>query len=74
MEPMSPALQGEFLTTGPLGKVLLSVFFILVILSVCAVRAQHGFDLHFLNDEYGEGNGTPLQYSCLENPMDGGAW
>ena len=23
---------------------------------------------------YGEGNGTPLQYPCLENPMDGGAW
>ena len=22
----------------------------------------------------GEGNGTPLQYSCLENPMEGGAW
>ena len=22
----------------------------------------------------GEGNGTPLQYSCLENPMGGGAW
>ena len=22
----------------------------------------------------GEGNGTPLQYSCLEKPMDGGAW
>ena len=22
----------------------------------------------------GEGNGTPLQYSCLENPMDGGTW
>ena len=22
----------------------------------------------------GEGNGNPLQYSCLENPMDGGAW
>ena len=21
-----------------------------------------------------EGNGTPIQYSCLENPMDGGAW
>ena len=21
-----------------------------------------------------EGNGTPLQYTCLENPMDGGAW
>ena len=23
---------------------------------------------------FGEGNGIPLQYSCLENPMDGGAW
>ena len=22
----------------------------------------------------GEGTGSPLQYSCLENPMDGGAW
>ena len=27
--------------------------------------------LHF---SIGEGNGHPLQYSCLENPMDGGAW
>ena len=24
--------------------------------------------------QHGEGNGTPLQYSCLANPMDGGAW
>ena len=23
---------------------------------------------------FGEGNGNPLQYSCLDNPMDGGAW
>ena len=23
---------------------------------------------------FGEGNGTPLQHSCLENPMDGGVW
>ena len=28
-------------------------------------------DLEYID---GEGNGTPLQYSCLENPMDGGAW
>ena len=27
-----------------------------------------------LIDQSGEGNGTPFQYSCLENPMDGGAW
>ena len=26
------------------------------------------------SQQTGEGNGTPLQYSCLENPMDGGAW
>ena len=25
-------------------------------------------------ESIGEGDGTPLQYSCLENPMDGGAW
>ena len=30
--------------------------------------------LSYLVDiEFGEGDGTPLQYSCLENPMDGGA-
>ena len=28
----------------------------------------------YLKSSHGEGNGTPLQYSCLENPMDGGAW
>ena len=26
------------------------------------------------NDFVGEGSGNPLQYSCLANPMDGGAW
>ena len=35
---------------------------------------------HYFDDKgpssqsYGKGNGTPLQYSCLENPMDGRAW
>ena len=29
---------------------------------------------HFSLSYIGEGNGNPLQYSCLENPMDGGAW
>ena len=27
-----------------------------------------------LHSPFGEGDGTPLQYVCLENPMDGGAW
>ena len=29
---------------------------------------------YLLRYSIGEGNGTPLQYSCLENPMDRGAW
>ena len=32
-------------------------------------RCKYMHNIHF-----GESNGTPLQYSCLENPMDGGAW
>ena len=33
------------------------------------------FHLHEAPAEaHGEGNGNPLQYFCLENPMDGGAW
>ena len=27
-----------------------------------------------LKEGFKEGNGNPLQYSCLENPMGGGAW
>ena len=35
----------------------------------------HAFQqFNMTNTYYGEGNGTPLQYACLENPMDRGAW
>ena len=34
----------------------------------CVLLIKH------LTATIGEGNGTPLQYSCLENPMDGGDW
>ena len=37
------------------------------------MQGLHSFNLA-LDNFFGEGNGTPLQYSCLENPMDGGAW
>ena len=30
--------------------------------------------MNLSTEQNGEGNGTPLQYSCLENPMDAGAW
>ena len=31
-------------------------------------------DYNCFNNVKGEGNGNPLQYYCLKNPMDGGAW
>ena len=37
-------------------------------------NAQTTAQLHSSHTLVGEGNGTPLQYSCLENPVDGGAW
>ena len=40
--------------------------------SVCLQCGRPGFDP--IGKFSGEGNGNPLQYSCLENPMDGGAW
>ena len=36
--------------------------------------ATQYFKRNLLLNLYGEGDGTPLQYFCLENPMDGGAW
>ena len=36
--------------------------------------SKWGIHLGYLINYLGEGNGTPLQYSCLENPKDGGAW
>ena len=41
-------------------------------ISECLINYRLYFER--ANSDLGEGNGTPLQYSCLENPMDGGAW
>ena len=38
------------------------------------VRTTERLHFHFLLSCIGEGNGNPLQCSCLENPRDGGAW
>ena len=42
--------------------------------SVLHLSAFFIVELSHLYMTTGEGNGTPLQYSCLENPMDGRAW
>ena len=47
----------------------------LPVMFFCSFLPFFFFFLTSLNSlSVGEGNGTPLQYSCLENPMDGGAW
>ena len=43
-----------------------------IIQSEVSQKEKHQYSI--LTHIHGEGNGTPLQYSCLENPMDGGAW
>ena len=44
------------------------------LLSLQIHTALYKIDNQQVTTIYGEGNGTPLQYSCLENLMDGGAW
>ena len=59
----SPALVGRFFTTAPPGRPS-NVYY-----------GSQKIDALSSNEHPpGEGNGNPLQYSCLQNPMDGGAW
>ena len=55
-------------------QILLFYLFIYLILVVALWFAKYISKLPESTFKYGEGNGTPLQYFCLENPMDGGAW
>ena len=50
--------------------VLLRIAFEIVQVQVAVCPLTYKLSAAFFE----EGNGTPLQYSCLENPMDGGAW
>ena len=60
IKTMTLTLAGEFFT-AELSEMLSSFFL-------------RNMFLLGVNSTVGEGNGTPLQYSCLESPMDGGAW
>ena len=48
---------------------MIIVAYIYELLTTYQVVLQ-AFSIH----SFGEGDGSPLQYSCLENPMDGEAW
>ena len=47
-----------------------------MLLTPCSFHTTQIHLQHFIliSNSFGEGNGTPLQYSCLENPMNGGSW
>ena len=47
---------------------------IIVLLSISPFTCVNNYFLYLGAPMDREGNGTPLQYNCLENPMDGGAW
>ena len=61
---MSPVMAGGFFTTSAIWE---AHVYVLVPQLPIGIKPS-------LYTIVGEGNGTPLQYSCLENPMDGGAW
>ena len=70
IELRSPTLQADSLLSEPPGKPnMISSF---VHLEICG--KPRVFPINNILYLIGEGNGNPLQYSCLENPMDGGAW
>ena len=59
-----------YYTTG------ITVSFIYELTGVSNLALNVAHSNHLINTSFlvGEGSGTPLQYTCLENPMDGGAW
>ena len=72
IKPMSlafPTLAGGFFTSPAIADIKRDSFGD-QISRKCTNAAS---DFHSPILYLGEGNGTPLQYSCLENPMDGGA-
>ena len=63
---------------GPISALTFTFHLIFTFLVSCDIETLANFIMDTLlimsKLSVGEGNGTPLQYSCLENPMDGGAW
>ena len=83
IKPRSPTLQADSLPAEPQGKPkntgqgslsLLQEIFLTQELNQGLLHCRQILLRSTFSLGLGEGNGTPLQYSCLENPMDGGAW
>ena len=84
IEPESPTLHADSLPSEPPGKPPLVKWNLLLVTSMGFPGSSDGKasaynvgDLGLIpgsGSSPGEGNDNPLQYSCLENPMDWGAW
>ena len=87
IEPESLALQADSLPTEPPGKPYISIdlnICIYVYINIgfpsdsvgkeTTCNAGDSGSISGCRRSPGEGNGSPLEYSCLENPMDRGAW
>ena len=79
---LSQVILGELFLNHPFKTFITPAFYAVFYLgfpggSEVKVSASNSGDpgsIPGLGRSPGEGNGSPLQYSCLENPMDGGAW
>ena len=69
-----PHWEGGVLATGPPGKSHIASILYLPIGKESACNAGDPDSIPGSGRSSGEGNGNPLQYSCLENPTDRGAW
>ena len=72
IEPRSPTLQAEALPSEPPGATKESL--VAKTVKPFACNAGDLASIPGWGRSPGEGNGNPLQYSCLENSMDRGAW
>ena len=75
-DPMDYSLPGSSIHGIFQARVLEwgAIAFSMMKLQYLMQRADSLENTHLVVKKSGEGNGNPLQYSCLENPMDGGAW
>ena len=80
MSPMSPSLAGKFFTTSTIWELLENTSFkktVALVVKNPPANTGDGRDAGSIpgsGRSPGVGNGNPLQYSCLENSMDRGAW
>ena len=72
VKAVSPTLAGGFFTAEPAGAS--QVALVVKNLPANAGDIRHTSSIPGLRRSPEEGNSNPLQYSCLENPMDRGAW